>query len=267
MKRITTALMLMGAALGCATSANDKLESARFALDGGNWGSAITSAGEVLAGDPSDVEAALLLSSGYAGRAGIRILSVSSDIADADNSDNEFDVVHDSLVDTIADLGDLRLSITSLTATLDPQPTDAHDLYADQQFQTGMLEAIEAFGLSSIHAQPTADGPIAVTDITSEDKDNIQNDLINADDHLIASGMEETDDLVKNIRKNYCVLKNASTAASGFDLAVIRDLNLCQLSTEDERNGFTAANFQSPTITSCDDFDFDACENAGDSTP
>lgn len=277
MKKIAILLgviaFLSFAIAGCATSTNADLDKARFEIDRGNWDSAINSASAVQNSNPSNIEAAILLSSAYAGRGGVRIVSVSADIAESENSDNEFKVAHDallnaihqSLVGTTTNLDDLRNSVVVLGTTLDPQPTSDNEYYTDQQYQLGMLETIEAFGLSSVTAQPVIDGTITPTDIAQAQSDITVTDMINADNHLLNGGMEETDDLVKNIRKNYCVLQNASVGATGFDLVALQDLNLCQLTPEGAaRDALGPGDFQSTTITQCGDFNFDACENAPD---
>lgn len=270
MKRIAIVVFFIMALAACASTNNETLEKARYALDNGDWDSGVTNADSILNADPANVEAAILLSSAYAGRGGIRILAISADIADAGNSDEEFKVAHDallthiheSLVATTANLDDLRNSIVALSTTLDPQPSADNDLYKDQQYQLGILRVIEAFGLSSVSAQPVIDGTITATTITSDQNTLTVEDFVYSDDNLINSGMSEDDDLVKNVRKNYCVLRNASSGGSGFDLTALQDLNLCQLTPDADREAIDPSNFQSSSITECGDFDFDVCENA-----
>jgi len=278
MKTIITTLVIALAVIsmaGCATSTNKDLDSARFSMDGGDWDNAISKAGAVMASDSGNVQAAILLSSAYAGRGGVRILSVSADIAELENSGNEFKAAHDALLNAIhqslvgrtTNLDDLRSSVVALNTTLDPQPTSDNPFYTDQQYQLGILEAIEAFGLSSVTSQPEIDGTITPTDITEEQKDITVSDFVNADDNLINGGTAEDNQLVKNVRQNYCVLQTASIGSSGFDLVALQDLNLCELTPEGaDREALVPADFQSTTITACTDFDFDGCENAGDTT-
>ena len=87
------------AASGCASYSDERLDSARFAIDKSNWTEAINDAEAVLSRDSSNVEAALLLSAGYAGRGGIGVLGIGADIAESDSADNEFKVAHEALLD------------------------------------------------------------------------------------------------------------------------------------------------------------------------
>ena len=55
----------------CAAGVQENLDKARFALDKGNYSVAKTNAEAALTADATDVEAALLLASAYAGFAGL----------------------------------------------------------------------------------------------------------------------------------------------------------------------------------------------------
>ncbi|OGQ22669.1 MAG: hypothetical protein A3I05_03855 [Deltaproteobacteria bacterium RIFCSPLOWO2_02_FULL_44_10] len=256
-------IVLFATLISCAAGTDEQLEEAQFALDKGDWATAITKSNDALTADATNVEAALLLSSAYAGRAGVNILAISADISESGNTESIFNVVHDALANTITSgtgLTDVRNAIVALGTTL-TQPATTHVLFKDQQFQLGILEAIESFALSSLTAQQTLDGTITTTDITTTHRDDTQTDFINVDNHLINGGMESGDVLVTNLRKNYCVLRNVTAAASGIDLTALQDLNLCQLSAST-----TGLTFQSGTVASCASFDFSSCNSATDTT-
>ena len=225
-----SAVVILLGMVACASSGDADLEAARFALDSGDYDTAVTKAGAALTADPADVDAALVLSSAYSGKAGILLLDVTADLSEESNTDNEFDAIHDSLfgdINATTGLDDLRSAIVTLNETLTPQPDATNERYTDLQFQAGLLAAVEAFGLPSLTAQPTADGAIDASLITS--KDAVEDDFINADDNFIESGLDATDTLITNIRENYCVLRSLSGAAEGFDLDVLQDLTWCQL--------------------------------------
>lgn len=254
--------MVALALAACAPSGSADIEAARFALDSGDYSTAITKAQAALTADTTDVDAAMVLSSAYAGQAGIRLLAVTADISDTGNTENEFEAIHDAFIASISvdDLDELRAAITTLTTTLTEEPAATHELYGDFNFQLGTLETIEIFAAPSITAQPADGGAIDATAITS--KDDYQTDFINADDRLIAAGMTADDDLVDILRKNYCVLHDLS-AGDGFDLDVLQDLISCQLSENADAVTTTAAG-----VANCAAFatEFDDCANPGATT-
>jgi hypothetical protein len=253
--------MIVGA---CATTINEELEQAHFALDSGDWDGAILHGSNALAEDPSNVEAALLLSAGYAGRGGFSVMPLIGVIADSTRNNDIFDSVRDSVEQTITDPNDLRASIIVLLRELTPLPDSSHPLFTDHQFQASVLASIEAFFLPSHAAQPTMDGSITPENITQDIKDIVQSDLLDVDDIYINGGLNPDNELVKHVRLTYCVLKDASSSASGFDLEVLQDLVLCQLSPNNGADLSSAnGDFISPNIDSCSDFDYSACEDAG----
>lgn len=239
----------------CATSVNDGIDEARFALDSGDYATAVTKANEALTADPTNIEAALLLAAAYAGRAGITVLDISDDISDADNADSEFQVVRDALATEVTNFDDLRSAIVTLSTTLTPQPTSTHDLYGDHQFQLGLLETIEALSLPSITAKAEGETTPTVSRITAAIAANVQADFVNADDHLINAGMAASDALVQNIRKVYWATKNVSPAGtSGFTTGALQDINLCQLHSAPDTLG--AGDFQEAAVATCASFAF-----------
>lgn len=263
-KGILVLVLLTLIAGACATTLSEELEQAHYALDRGDWDSAILHGSNALAEDPSNVEAALLLSAGYAGRGGFSIVPLISVIADSTRNNDIFDSVLESVEETITNPDDLRTSIIVLLRDLTPLPDFSHPLFTDHQFQVSVLSSIEAFFLPSHAAQPTIDGPITPENITQDIKDIVQGDLVDVDDIYINGGLNSDNELVKHVRLTYCVLKDASSSASGFDLEVLQDLVLCQLSPNNGADLSSAnGDFISPNIDSCSDFDYSACEDAG----
>lgn len=252
---------------GCVSSSETNIESAKFALDSGDWSSAIEKATAVLQEDPGNVQAALLLSSAYAGRAGIKVMTLAEIASDAVKRKELFSAMHAKLSEEQVNTDDLHLSIRSLTVFLSPQPSEIDQFYIDQKFESGLLLTIEAFGLASLKAQPTADGPIDTSKITEDDRVITQEDLHECDNFLIDSGLTENDDLVKNVRYLYCILHENSGGVSGFTRDILRDYTLCQLTPNNETLSSANGDFTSSVITKCTDFDITACENAGPTEP
>lgn len=250
----------------CATSMNEELELAKFALDRGDWEAAIEHGKNALTEDPSSALAGIYLADGYTGRAGISITKVSAIIADTVTKEDLFDAIHDSLVITIKDMNDLALAIDTLEHGVDPDPPTSDRHFIDFYFQLAMLSAIEACGKPVLLSQPEIDGPIDVKNITEDVRETVSDDLMIADNYLDQTGVDPSNELFRHIRQTYCVLKNASSSASGFDLAALRDMVLCQLSP-DNGAALPPSSFESPKIGSCNDLAYDACENAGPTEP
>lgn len=242
--------VLIVSTIGCASSLNKYTEECLFNLDVQQYAAAVNNCLKAVAANANDEEAAMYLSSAYAGRGGVDILSLEKDLAEESKEETAFKDIHDALVSGIGvdGLPDLRLSISTLTG-FGPTPVDTENFYG----QLGLLESIEAFALPSLTAQPEAGGAIDVNLITPDIKDSTQTDFIDSDDYLVdQAGWSSDHQLVKALRKNYCVLKNI-TGGPGFTLAVLRDQVLCQLS--DDRTSLTAADFQSG-ITACSAFNY-----------
>lgn len=257
-------LLSFFAIIGCASLDDEQVETARFALDRGNWSSAIANASEVLERDPSNTKAALIISSAYAGRGGFRLLDLASLIANNLHRRDTFDIVHDfnALVGSL-DMADVRTAIETLRTRVNPVPAYGHVHFIDYHVQLGVLMLVEAFTLPSYAAQPIEDGPIDASAITEEMKEIVLDDLLGFDDNLVEAGLSEDDGLVKNARVTFCVLQNASETDEGFDLAAFRDLVLCHLSPDDGAS-LGPDDFESALITSCNDFDYEACSSVGD---
>lgn len=251
----------------CGRQLDNLVEEARFALDSGDNATAITKAEEALVIDPNDFDAALIRSAGYAGRAGVDLFKIAKEITKSGAEDEVFNLIHDTLVAALCTtscaqgLSDLRAAVTALTGF-----TGAIKRAKEYRFQLGILQTIEAFGRPSITAQPTLAGAITATSITGStatsgsDAQIVRDDLVAADTNLLAADIASDNVLITNIQKSYCVLKNRSadaTSGETFTTAELQDRVRCEL--DDNRASLVAANFQSPTVTTCNDFNFSTC--------
>ena len=127
-KNILLLALLAVISWACASTLDENLERAHYALDRGDWNSAILHGNNALEEDPSNVEAALLLSAGYAGRGGFSIMPLIAVIADSTRNNDIFDSVYDSVTETITDSDDLRTSVVVLISRLTPQPDSSHQI-------------------------------------------------------------------------------------------------------------------------------------------
>lgn len=252
-------------AAGCGSAFDKNMDDARKALNDGNWAKAITAATAATAADSTSLEAFLLLCSGYAGQAGVDLLEITKQLTVTTNSDTAFDLVHDTLLTTMTSngcaigtcLGDLNTAITTLTTTFTGTVT-AYDAHLQKQyfFQLGILQFIQALGLPTLTAQPTASGTITPTDVTAAITTTAQADFITGYANLTnaTTGITSSNVLVTVLAKNYWTLKNASVATgtvSGISQGVLQDLTLCQLTT-------SAATAVTTTVANCAAFGFTA---------
>lgn len=257
MKRYTSAVAIYCAlvlsGLGCATSLDSATEAAIFALDSGDYTTAITKATEALAANANDLDATILLSSGYAGRAGVNYLDLTKEISTEGEEDNVFQQIHTAFVATISSTGlaDLRLAVTTLEDFAGTFTTTREE--EDFRFQLGMLQTIEALALPGIVAQPTAGGTLTVTDITEAQRVTTRDDFIAADNNLILGGLAADNALVNTVRVNYCALKDLS-ANDSFSVEELQDVINCQLNSA--AASLVAADFQSAAVTLCTDISF-----------
>ncbi len=274
---ISACLLVLAA---CASTVNSGLDKARFALDDCSvtntdpCDAAIDAVNHISVTDPAYPAAAMIKSSALASKAGIEILTLMSDLTKSGtNSDAQrFKMLHDTAVLTVRDTDSLRASIIALTIATPPPATA--DNFKDFYFQMGILQSVESFTLPSVKAQPTATSLVTVTNITAADKGNAQDDFIAADINLRISGISDPTskgwDAVKAGRQNYCILKTITLAPQGFLLSELQDVITCQLCKgvtdtticAKDSDTMTAADFKSPQITSCTNFNYTACANA-----
>lgn len=242
----------------CGSAVNKDLDDARKALNNGDYASAISSATSASTADTTNLEALLLLCSGYAGQAGVNLLEITKQLTDTATSSTAFDLVHDTLLTTMTTngctiatcLGDLNTAITTLTTTF-TGTIGNYDTYLQKQyyFQLGILQYIQALGLPTLTAQPTAAGTITPGDITAAINTTTQNDFVSSYSNLTntTTGITTANALATTLSTNYCVLKAASVTAgtaSGLNLGVLQDQALCQLSP-------TSATDVTSTVANC----------------
>jgi len=262
--RISFLLAAAFVAGACATASDTALEKAQFALDKCSTtnivqcNTAITEAAKITSAHPEYIDALLIKSSAEATIGGFDILLLISELTENDGTNKKFKTMHSAVVGSIGaeGLDDIRESID----TLDDWTANVPASRTDYFFQLGTLQEIEAFSRPSLLAQPTEDSPVDVDEIQTTDMPFILADFKNADNNIILGGITEGEtgyELVTLVRKYYCAMHNISSDPDGFTLEELRDMVSCQLI-----DGF-AGPFQS-TITACSDFDFAACENAGD---
>jgi hypothetical protein len=272
--------------------AEQSLDSARFAMDRcttTNITPCTTAANEaqtILDSDPNNVDAALIKSAALATRGGIDILDILAELAKTgvsgglNNDTQKFKVIHNAVVSSVEDIADLRTAIETLTS-FDASTIDTtSEIYKDFYFQMGMLQTIEAFSLPTITAQPTAADVVDPAPIDATEKDPVLEDFLNADNNLGIAGLDDNGDtgfqLVTAIRQNYCILNNISGGGGGFTTEELQDLMSCQLCI-DETDASICPNtpaemlgangdFRS-TIATCADFNFTACDGAGNTAP
>lgn len=241
--------------IGCASGTTGSFESALSALDNGDFDTAVTELESLATATVSDdLELSLLLSSAYAGRAGIDFLELAKTLLEDNNSDQAFQAIHSAFVQTIeagTGLDDLLNAINALD-DFTGSATGADE--AERRYRLGLLQAIDAFARPTITAKPTAASTIDVSAITS--KAQVQTSFLEGDNNLTndgaAGGVSSSNQLVEVLRDSYCALKDIS-AADGFTVEELQDLTLCQLTAEPE--DLVPADFSS-SVTSCDDFDF-----------
>lgn len=227
----------------CATSETSGLEDAQTALDNEDYDAAIENATEALAENSTNVAAARVLSNAYFGRSGIRFLDVISGIFDLEENadDSNFAQIAAVLPNpyniTIAE-ADVRLAIETLEGFTGIDATSyADEDLADAAFDLGLMEAIEHFSLGVYGADYF--GTFNVTGITDDDAASVLADLVNFDNRLIASGMDEADnEFISDIRQTFCILKDIS-AADGFTTAEYQALVGCEL--DDDPDTFDTA--------------------------
>lgn len=262
-RRFTLCVLCSVTIAACGSTVDKDLDDANKALNDGDYATAIAKATAVTAADPSNLNAFLLLCSAYSGQAGVDLLELTRLLTDTGTSDHAFNLVHDTLLTTMtangcattttpvinACLDSLNSAITTLSTSF-TGTIGNYDTYLQKQyyFQLGILQYVQALGLSTLTAQPVAAGAITPTDITAAMNTTTQTDFIDGYANLTntISGILATNALATTLGTNYCVLKAESViagTATGLNLGVLRDQSLCQLSlTPDTEVTTTVAN-------------------------
>lgn len=248
----------------CASSYTSDLETARFELDQGNYTAAITAATSAVQSRPGDIQASRILANAYLGRSGIDFLELAEGLTTLqDSADPNFGVIA-GFLPTTADLDDLRTAITTLEAVpgVDDATITNEDL-ADATFDLAIMQMIESFALGVYHSNffTTLD----VTQIVDADRSAVQDDLIDFDNRIIASGIDSDEQFIAEVRQTFCILEPIS-AGAGFTVSEYRTLVNCQLSSTPDTVDTTAIDAGiancSVLIPADQSADVQACYNA-----
>lgn len=241
-------VLLVLAQGACASTELGGLEKAKFELDKENYSAAISAATSSLSEDPTNVEAARLLASAYLGRSGIDYFNLAEGITDLQNNNDDSNLVQIAgVLPTTADMDDLRSAIETLeTLSGIDSATITDENLKDAAFDLGIMMVIEHFAIGVYSSDYNTS--FDVTGISDTDKSNVQTDLLNFDNRLIASGLASDEDFVSEIRQTFCILKDIS-GESGFTTSEYQAYVGCQLS--DDPSSFDTASIDA-NIADCD---------------
>jgi len=253
-------LILAGCVLlssACASSEMANFEAAKFALDKGNYTEAINKATTALNADSTNIEVARVLASAYLARSGIDFLDLAEGMVDlANGSGTNFSQIAALLPTANATTeSDLRAAIEVLKA-LDgvTDATISDEGLADAAFDLAVMQTIESFSIG-VYGSGQKTGTLDVTNISSTDRNNVQNDLVDFDSRFIGSGVDSTEGFLDEIRKTFCVLKPISNT-EGFTLGEYQAYVGCQLSSSPDT--FNTTVLTSGTVANCSAIDPDS---------
>lgn len=227
--------------MSCASTETSNFEEAKFSLDAGDYDAAITAGLAALAENPDNILAARVVASAYLGRSEIDYLDLAEGITDLQNSTiTNLQQIGSVLPDT-ADMSDVRSAIETLEALtgIDAATITNEDLQ-DAAFDLGLLMTIEHFALGWYNSSEGAD----TSGISDDHKADVQSDLVNFDNRLVAAGLDSDEDFLAEIRQTFCILEPVSTG-SGFTTAEYQDFVACQLADD-------AATVTTTTVANCD---------------
>lgn len=180
---------------------------------------------ELIAESPTDVNARILLSNAYFGRAGLGFLDLLETFADlANTTANDYAEIRDAIQGLTVDLDDLRSSVSTLTNLVDSEGLTAEgndDLFR----QLGLVRALEAF-VRPVQ-QAGAEAANVDANIDAAEAATIASDFLNSDNDLVDTDVDDAD-VLSPIRENYC---RCSLQTGGFTAACLRDLMRCELSS------------------------------------
>jgi hypothetical protein len=221
---------LLGVA--CAPDGLGNLEEARFCLDDSNFECAITNATNALSADTTNVEARRILASAYFGRSGLDFLDLAEGMLNlADSDDPNFGQIAAILPDD-GSLDDLRLAITTLEALTDVDEADLSDEEAQEQtadavFDLSLMQMVEHFAIG-VYASAFKTGTMVVGGITAAQADNVEDDLLDFDNRMLATGVDSDTTFISEVRQTWCILEPLS-APDGFTVTEYQALVGCQL--------------------------------------
>lgn len=214
----------------CATDLESNIECARFSLDQSEFTAAITCGTAALQAEPQNATAARLLANAYLGRSNIDYLDLAEGLTNlADSTDSNFQSIADVLP-TDGALSDLRSAITTLESLDDIDDSSfTNDDLADAAFDLAIMQMIEHFAIGVY--QSNFFTTLDVAEIDDTDAANVLDDLVDFDNRMIASGVDEAESFISEVRQTFCVLEPLS-AGAGFTTSEYRALVGCQLSDD-----------------------------------
>lgn len=215
--------------VGCANNSTSQLEECQFALDASEFDSAIDHCNSAIEADDNNIQAYRYKGNAFFGRSNISFLDLIQEILTLnDTGDSDFLDISNVLPDN-GDLDDLRSAITSIQDApgIDKDDYGGGDL-ADAGFDLGLMQAIESYAIGIYKSGFKETGAIDLSLFDSDDKEKVQNDLLEFDDHLVAAGSSVSEGFITQIRQTFCILQ-AVDADEGFSLEAYEAYVGCQL--------------------------------------
>lgn len=241
---VLLSLLVITTTISCSSKANRYLDDARFALDHCDPSAASTTdscqtavdkANLVLADDPTNVDAAILASSGYMGLAGLDFLQFASELSDVQDNPEADLKQFQQLIDTVETENNRSIDTSYIRSAASVLETALVDLAGDTDlnkrafFQLGVTQTIENYVIPSKIVSFTDVGqadPTAVTDAIAE---TLRQNFLDSDNNITAGGTTDTQTL-SAMREGYC---RCTLSDFGYNSACVRDLMRCELSDTD----------------------------------
>lgn len=229
---VVTWVFLFGG--GCPSSVDSALDNARFALDRCNpsdadtmtfCNDAVTEADAILAADATNVEAAVIASSGRLGLAGVDFLQFLSELvgAQGDTTNEDLSEFADLITDVerenniTIDRTQLRSAGSVLETTLAGQAGGVGDLIDSAFFQMGAIQAVESFVLIA---------KVSANEFTDDDVSIFKSNAQNGDSNLSIAGVDDADTLSAT-REGHCRCKLADPAGGDYGPECLASLKIC----------------------------------------
>lgn len=251
-------LFLLFLVAGCATDFDENIESARFALDQGQFDTAISKAQDALDEDSTNIEARYLLGLAYVGKSGIDLIAVAEVLLRLEETNlTNFQAVA-SEIPQDGDLTNLRTGINILDGlNLTGITTISDDTRARYVFDLGLLKALEHIAIG-VYASDYFGDNYDPAQITEAQYETVLDNLLTFDDDVVATGVSSNESFVRETRQTFCVLEPI-TAGAGFTIQEYRAFVACQLADDPsivDTTEYTA------DIANCGDLDPDEQENS-----
>lgn len=231
----------------CPSTEQSLLDELKFALDRCSPVSdpesvatfcqtAVEKGEELVAEAPTDVNANLLLSNAYFGRAGLDFLDLLETTTNLiDTATDDFEEIRAALTGLTVDTTHLRDSVKVLSDLINDEGLSASE-NEDLFRQLGLMRALESFVRPvklSVNTSNTFSEANLIVNIGGEEANTILSDFLNADNNLGDSGVDD-EDILKPIRENYCrcSLQTPLGGSAGFNAVCLRDLMRCELNPD-----------------------------------